>query len=101
MNPGRADKAEALVSGPARMRVLDAPRIVVLMALAGVSRRELAKRAGLASHTYLLRVLDGRVRTVSADVAVRISEAVGAGVDDLFAPAPTRINGRADKERVA
>lgn len=83
------------------MRVVDPARVLVLMAVAGVSRRRLASVAGLRSHTYLLRVLNGTVATVRPDVAVAMAAALGVGVDELFAATVTSDAGRGDKGAAA
>lgn len=79
----------------------DPDRTVVLMALAGVTARELAELVGWRSHSYLTRLLRGDAGTVGPAVAVRIAEVLGVGVDDLFVPVSSRIRGRGDKDAVA
>lgn len=97
MNPGRGDNAGAVRPGRVRMLVRDPGRIVVLMALTRVSTRQLAQDAGWRSHTYLLRVLSGEVRSVQAEPAMRIAEVLGVSVDDLFLPWVTTNAGRNGK----
>jgi transcriptional regulator with XRE-family HTH domain len=55
-----------------------------LLAIQGVSQRELAEAAGWKSHSYLGRLLRGEVTTLEPEPAVRIARFLGVGVDDLF-----------------
>lgn len=66
------------------MQLLDRKRLAKLMAIQGVSQRELAHGIGWSSHTYLGRLLAGKVTTLDPDAAVRIAEFLQVGVDDLF-----------------
>lgn len=91
MNPGHGDKQTAR---EVRLVVIDPRRIVTGACLAGVSLRQLARAAGWSSHTYLLRILDGRVTVVSPAAGVAIAGALGMGVDDLFVPEPTTNTGQ-------
>lgn len=66
------------------MKVKDRTHIAKLMVIQNVSRRGLAKSAGWRSHSYVNRILDGTVTTVTPDRAARIARCLGVGVDDLF-----------------
>lgn len=61
-----------------------------LMAIQGVSARNLAKQAGWNSHSYMNRLLSDdpkvRVDTLDVEPAVRIARYLQVGVDDLFMP---------------
>lgn len=96
MNPGRGDN-------DVRMVVRDRDRLRALIAIAGLSKRQVAVAAGWRSHSYLQRLLRGDVSTLRPDPAVRIEHLLGVQPGDLFAPRPTRNVGRADHtaERVA
>lgn len=68
------------------MRLTNRKRLATLMAIQGVSQRELANAAGWTAHSYLGRLLRGEVDTLDIDPAVRIAEYLQVGVDDLFVP---------------
>lgn len=79
------------------MAIRDPAHLATLMALAGLSTRQLAAEAGWKSHTYLLRVLDGEVRTVRPVAAIGIAGALGATVEELFVPEMTSNSGQSDR----
>jgi len=66
------------------MQVRDRKRLATIMTIQNVSHRELAEAAGWKSHSYLGRLLRGTVNTLDTDAALRISNHLGVGVDDLF-----------------
>lgn len=66
------------------MRLIDRKRLAKLMAIQGVSGRQLANAVGWRSHTYLQRLLRGEVDTLDVNKAVRIAEYLQVGIDDLF-----------------
>lgn len=66
------------------MRLIDRKRLAKLMAIQGVSARQLAKAAGWKSHSYMNRLLSGEATTLEVEPAVRIAKKLGVGVDDLF-----------------
>lgn len=82
------------------MRLIDRKRLARLMAIQGVSGRQLATAAGWRSHTYLQRLLRGEVDTLDVDPAVRIAEYLQVGTDDLFV-ARSSIAPRPHGKRVA
>lgn len=66
------------------MQLIDRKRLARLMAIQGVSARQLAKAAGWKSHSYMNRLLAGSVTTLEVEPAVRIAKHLGVGTDDLF-----------------
>lgn len=76
------------------MVLTDRKKLAKLMAIQGVSGRQLAAAAGYRSHTYVQRLLRGEVRTLEVDPAVRIALFLGVGVDDLFMGRTDSIAGR-------
>ena len=82
------------------MRLTNRKRLATLMAIQGVSQRELAAAAGWSAHSYLGRLLRGEVDTLDVEPAVRIAEHLQVGVDDLFVPRSSTSQGRGGK-RVA
>lgn len=68
------------------MRVLDPKKIRKLMLIQEVTQRQLAEAAGWKSHSYVARLLDGEIKTVTPDRAARIARFFAVGVDDLFVP---------------
>jgi transcriptional regulator with XRE-family HTH domain len=71
------------------MILKDRRALARLMALAGLSQRGLAKRAGWRSHSYVGRLVAGRARAVTPAAAERIATALGVAVGDLFDPGNT------------
>jgi transcriptional regulator with XRE-family HTH domain len=55
-----------------------------LMAIEGISQRELATAAGWRSHSYLGRLLRGDVESLESEPAERIARRLGVEVSDLF-----------------
>jgi DNA-binding Xre family transcriptional regulator len=66
------------------MLVRDNAKLAALMAYRGVSARQLAEAAGWRTHTYLLRLLNGEVRSLRTDPALRIAHHLDVAVGDLF-----------------
>lgn len=66
------------------MKVLDPKKIKRLMVIQGVTQRQLAEAAGWGSHSYLGRILRGKVKSIQRDPALRIAYHLGVGLDDLF-----------------
>lgn len=66
------------------MKVRDPIQISRLMVRKGVSARELSKAAGWKSHTYMLRILDGRIKSVQREPARLIAEYLGVDPDRIF-----------------
>ena len=66
------------------MLVIDPKVLCKLMAIEGVSQRELAAAAGWRSHSYLGRLLRGDARSLQQEPARRIAHRLGVPVDDLF-----------------
>ena len=94
MNPSQRDQRRRRVV----LRLGVAPgQVVTLMALAGVTARQLAERAGWRSHASVTRLVRGEVSRVRADRAVLIAEALGVGVDDLFVPCSSTVPGHGDR----
>lgn len=61
------------------------PRVLArLMAIDGVTHRELAKCAGYRSHSYIGRLLRGERSTLAADAACAIAERLNVPVGDIF-----------------
>lgn len=74
------------------MKVRDPLQISRLMVRKGVSSRQLAEAAGWKSHTYLLRILNGKIKSVQPDPARKIAEHLGVDPDRIFL---TEVTGQA------
>lgn len=61
-------------------------KLATIMAVQERSARSLAKDVGWASHTILLRILNGTQTTITPDKATAIAATLGVGMDDLFVP---------------
>lgn len=59
-------------------------RLKKLMLIQGTSQRALAEAIGWKSHTYLGRILAGKINTIDVDAAARIAHHFEVGIDDLF-----------------
>lgn len=68
------------------MELIDRKRLAKLMAIQGVSNRELARAAGWKAHSYMNRMVAGdpQAKTVKPESAARIAQYLGVGIDDLF-----------------
>lgn len=76
------------------MRLIDRKRLARLIAIKGVSKREVARAAGWKSHTFLLRLLSGEVTTCEVEHAVKIARFLEVGTDDLFM---AKVSGQSDR----
>lgn len=81
------------------MRVLDPRKIRKLMLIQDVTQRGLAEAAGWKSHSYVSRLLDGEITTVTPDRAARIARHLGVGLDDLFVSRLSTDARQTDKRR--
>lgn len=66
------------------MLVKDAKKLKKIMVIQEVSQRAMAKELGWQSHTYVGRILNGEIRSVSTDTATIIARVLGLPVEDLF-----------------
>lgn len=66
------------------MILKDPKMLAKLMVIQGVGQRELARAAGWKAHSYLGRLMAGKVSTLEPEPAARIASYLGVGVDDLF-----------------
>lgn len=75
------------------MELRDPKKLKRLMIVQDISQRELARAAGWKSHSYLGRLMSGKVKTLSTDPALRIAHTLGVGVEDLFLTRVSNIPG--------
>lgn len=68
------------------MVLKDRKRLARLMAIEGVSQRELARAAGWSAHSYMSRLLNGEAKTLAVGPAIRIAQRLQVDVHDLFLP---------------
>ncbi|MGO3763512.1 helix-turn-helix domain-containing protein [Glutamicibacter arilaitensis] len=66
------------------MKLKDRKKLLTIMEIQEVSRRELASIAGWKSHSYMNRLCNGEVDTLQPEPALRIAKFLGVAVDDLF-----------------
>jgi lambda repressor-like predicted transcriptional regulator len=83
------------------MKVRDPIQISRLMVRKGVSARELSKAAGWKSHTYMLRILDGKIKSVQPEPARLIAEHLGVDRDRIFLTEVIGESGQSAKRRRA
>ena len=61
-------------------------RLMVTRSGGPISAREISRRMGWESHSYMNRILNGQVRTVTTDTAVKVAYLLGVPVDLIFTP---------------
>lgn len=66
------------------MELRDRKMLQRLMIVQEVSNRTVAKAAGWRSHSYMNRLVNGEVKTLEPEPALRIAKFLGVGVEDLF-----------------
>ncbi|WP_158548183.1 helix-turn-helix domain-containing protein [Desertihabitans brevis] len=78
----------------------EAPRrIKGTLMIKGRSQRWLAQQCGFESHSYIGRILAGKVTTVTADTAVKLAAVLEIPLDDLFVPKVSSTSYRSGKQR--
>lgn len=70
---------------PLRLVVTDKERLHAAVVKSGKTRRKIAAEVGLTTTGYLDHLLAGRRGTVTADMAVRLADALQQPMDHLFA----------------
>lgn len=95
MRSGRTKKFEVY------MLIHNRRRLARLIQIQGVSKRAVARAAGWDSHTYLLRLLNGKANTCKPDAAVKIAAFLGFDINDVFVSRTTSDTGRCGQERAA
>ena len=66
------------------MQLKDRKRLLRLIEIQEVSRRDVARAAGWKSHSYFNRICNGEEDTMKPEPALRIAKFLGVAVDDLF-----------------
>ncbi|WP_313813027.1 helix-turn-helix transcriptional regulator [Glutamicibacter sp.] len=66
------------------MQLKDRKRLLRLIEIQDVSRRDVARAAGWSSHSYFNRMCNGLEDTCKPEPALRIAKFLGVAVDDLF-----------------
>lgn len=92
---------EPLPIGELWMLLRDHKKLARLMVIQEVSQRQLAAAAGWKSHSYLGRLLRGKVKSLEPEAALRIAEYLRVPVDDLFAIKVSKIPGRSGQKEAA
>lgn len=73
------------------MLVQDPKKLRKLAVLQGVSQRQIAMAVyGTTNHSYVARILNGKVKSVTPDAAVKWAKLFEADVTDLFLPQATK-----------
>lgn len=68
------------------MQLTNRKRLERLIAIKGVSKRQVARAAGWKSHTYLQRLCNGQATTCEPEHAVKIAAFLEVDLYDLFMP---------------
>lgn len=72
------------MDGDLWMLVRDHKKLARLLVIQEISHRQLADALGWKSHSYVGRILRGKVRSIDGDTALRIAKLLQTPVDDLF-----------------
>lgn len=75
----------AHVDGELWMLIRDHKKLARLLVIQDISHRQLAAALGWKSHSYVGRIVRGKVRSIDPDAALRIAHLLKVPVDDLFA----------------
>lgn len=86
--------------GEVWMLVRDYRKLARLAVIQEASHRDIAAAVGWNSHSYVGRILRGKVSNVDPEAAVRMAHFFGVAVDDLFLTKSTK-NPRHDSEAAA
>lgn len=76
------------------MLVRDHRKLARLAVIQDKSHRDIAAALGWSSHSYVGRIMRGKVRTIDPEAAVRMAHLFGVAVDDLFLTRSSRTPGR-------
>lgn len=76
------------------MELKDRTLLATLMKARGLSARQLARKAGWRSHSYMNRLLTGERKTLAVEPAARIAHALDVPFDTLFV---TRVDDVSDQ----
>jgi transcriptional regulator with XRE-family HTH domain len=76
------------------MQVRDHRKLQRLAIIQEATHRDIAEAIGWESHTYVGRILRGKVKTISPEAAVRWAHFFGVAVDDLFLARSSKNPGR-------
>lgn len=68
------------------MKVKDAELLRRLMESKGFTARQMSRDLGWSSHSYMNRILTGKVTTVTPDSAMKIAYLLQIPVDLIFVP---------------
>lgn len=72
------------MDGDVWMLIRDHKKLARLLVIQEISHRQLADVLGWKSHSYVGRIVRGKVRSLDADTALRIAKLLKTPVDDLF-----------------
>ncbi len=76
------------------MQVRDYRKLARLALIQDASHRDIAAAVGWTSHSYVGRILRGKVNNVDPEAAVRMAHFFGVAVDDLFLTRSSKNPGR-------
>lgn len=83
------------------MQVKDVRIIKRLMAVENISARQLATGIGYASHSYVNRILSGKVTTVTPARGRNIARFLKVDVEDIFVDPTSTAARRSDTRQVS
>lgn len=87
--------------GEVWMQVRDHRKLARLALIQDASHRAIAEAVGWKSHSYVGRILRGKVKTVDPEAAVRMCHFFGVAVDDFFVTRSSKNPGHAVRSDAA
>lgn len=89
------------MDGDLWMLIRDHKKLARLLVIQEISHRQLADALGWKSHSYVGRIVRGKVRSIDGDAALRIAAILKTPVDDLFAIKVSSQAGRNGQDEAA
>lgn len=70
--------------GEVWMQVRDHRKLARLAVIQELTHRQIAEAIGWKSHSYVGRIMRGKIHTIDPEAAVRWAHLLGVAVDDIF-----------------
>lgn len=93
--------ANSTTLGEVWMQVRDHRKLARLAVIQNLSHRQIAEAIGWKAHSYVGRIMRGKVTTIDPEAAVRWAHLFGVAVDDLFLTRSSRNPARSDRSSAA
>lgn len=89
------------MDGDLWMLIRDHKKLARLLVIQEISHRDLARALGWKSHSYVGRIVRGKVRSLDPEAALRIAKILQTPFDDLFAIKVSSEDGQLGQKDVA